>query len=298
MELGQEVFCGSSVLNMLPENDSLIPIHISSGGIQDTVHCSGVKIGSKGCGRRTGFGNREGYPSYRYDTEEVWEVLQSGQYKANYRMFFSECSREELIAYAEQLLRRAEWLNLQEQELFGTSSGLDCDGDATQKNQVGNDDGFNNDGMDDPSEPRIATRVRDINLFGREFGREFEEPPVPLVARSDTPEQETHHISDIDRSKSIGIASPLPVMTGMFTPMFESPRDLLAFGSIQMAPLSPTGAMLPSSNNPYAETIPYVVEDNASPLGLKETHPNSSIASLMGTMTEMIRRAKEGNNTM
>jgi len=198
-----------------------------------------------------------------------------------------------LVAYAQQLLRRAEWLNQQEEDLFGATE-LDHDGDATRKNHVDKDGGFSNDDcMDEPSEAQIHGRVQDINPFGLEF----EELPQPLVARADTPLRGTHHITNNNRSKSVGIVSPLPVMSGMVTPMFESPGDFLSsFGSIQMAPLSPTGAMLPSSNNPHPETMSYVIEENASPLHVKESHTNSSIASLMGTMTEMIRRAREGNN--
>ena len=146
-----------------------------------------------------------------------------------------------------------------------------------------------------PPEAQFPDRVPDINPFGREF----EEQPLPLVARSEMPLPEGNHINDIDRNKAIGLSSPPPIMSGMLTPMFESPGGLLtSFGSIQMAPLSPNGAILPSSNNPYAEMMPYAVEENTYPLGLKESHTNNSIASLMGTMTEMIRRAKEGSNSM
>jgi hypothetical protein len=205
--------------------------------------------------------------------------------------FFSERSTEELIAYAQQLLRRADWLNQQEEELFSTD-GLVQEDDAMRKPRVNT---FDEDGMDGPSEAGIPNRVPDINPFGREF----EDRPLSLVARSDIPLPETNHISDIDRNKAIGLASPPPIMSGMLTPMFESPRGLLtSFGSIQMAPLSPNGAILPSSNNPYPEMMPYAVEENTYPLALKESHTNSSIASLMGTMTEMIRRAKEGSNAM
>lgn len=187
------------------------------------------------------------------------------------------------------MLSRADWLHQQEEELFATG-GPGQNDDAMQKPQL---DTFNEDGMDGPSEAQIPDRVPDINPFGREF----EDRPLSMVARSDIQMNETNHISDIDRNKAIGLASPPPIMSGMLTPMFESPRGLLAsFGSIQT--LSPNGAILPSNNNPYPEVMPYVVEENTYPLGLKESHPNSSIASLMGTMTEMIRRAKEGSNAM
>lgn len=81
MQLGREDFCDSSGLNMLPEKDSGIPINVSSDGIQNKARDSGVKIGSRDRSRRVQFGNRE-----EHDIEEVWDVLQSWQYKAIYRM--------------------------------------------------------------------------------------------------------------------------------------------------------------------------------------------------------------------
>ena len=83
MDLSQEAFSDSSGLNVLQDSDSLIPMNILSGGIQDSrFHYYGFDIGSRDYDAYTWCENDwEGY-----DTEEIWDVIQSEQYKANYRM--------------------------------------------------------------------------------------------------------------------------------------------------------------------------------------------------------------------
>lgn len=82
MQSGQEAFSDSSGLNVLPDSDSLIPMNILSDGIQDSrFRYYGVDIGSRDYDAYTWCENDwEGY-----DTEEIWDVIQSEQYKANYR---------------------------------------------------------------------------------------------------------------------------------------------------------------------------------------------------------------------